>query len=143
MSDLLCPCQSADTYVTCCGPLHRGRPAPDAARLMRARFCAYAVAQVDYIVATTYVGGRAHQTDLAAWRHQIRTFSRTTDFGGLTILDSREAGRQAWVTFCAQLKRGPMDASFCEESHFCLDTGRWLYEGGDALPMPDRPICKA
>lgn len=141
MSDLLCPCHSAANYLTCCGPYHRGRLASDAVRLVRSRFAAYALARVDYIVATTYVGGRAHQSDTAAWRHQIRTFSRTTDFAGLTILHSREAGRQAWVTFSAKLLCGATDASFCEQSHFCFETGRWLYEGGDALPLPAGQTC--
>lgn len=43
----LCLCHSGQTYQACCQPLHSGQPAPNAERLMRARYSAYALKMVD------------------------------------------------------------------------------------------------
>ena len=46
-------------YDACCGPLHRGeRPAATAVALMRSRFTAFALGDVDYLLATWHPGSR-------------------------------------------------------------------------------------
>lgn len=47
-----CPCASGHAYDRCCGPLHRGAPAPHAEALMRSRYSAYFRADADYLRAT-------------------------------------------------------------------------------------------
>ena len=46
----LCPCSSGKTFGECCGPVLAGeRKAATAAELMRARYSAYAVCDVDFL----------------------------------------------------------------------------------------------
>ena len=50
----LCPCQSGLNYVDCCQPFHQQIALPQTAeQLMRSRYCAYTMKNIDYIVSTT------------------------------------------------------------------------------------------
>ena len=42
-----CPCGQALPYACCCGRLHAGEPAIDAAALMRSRYSAYVLKLAD------------------------------------------------------------------------------------------------
>lgn len=49
-----CPCQSGKTYQDCCQPFHQYHQYPTTAeQLMRSRYAAYVLQQIDYIVQTT------------------------------------------------------------------------------------------
>ena len=48
-----CPCLSGMSYESCCEPLHREKQrAATAEQLMRSRYSAFALAEVDYLIAT-------------------------------------------------------------------------------------------
>ena len=48
-----CPCHSKKRYADCCGPLHKGtRPAATPEELMRSRYSAFALGEVDYLAKT-------------------------------------------------------------------------------------------
>ncbi|APW56356.1 SEC-C motif-containing protein [Pasteurella multocida] len=50
----LCPCQSGQRYQACCQPYHQQQQFPaNAMLLMRSRYAAYALKNIDYIVQTT------------------------------------------------------------------------------------------
>lgn len=53
-----CPCHSGKSYADCCQPLHAGQAAPDAERLMRSRYSAYALKLPDYILQTWHADTR-------------------------------------------------------------------------------------
>jgi SEC-C motif domain protein len=92
---------------------------------MRSRFSAYALHQVDYLLATTHPEGR-HGTSPEAIVH----FCTITDFEGLEILAASEEGERGVVKFRAALLQGGKDASFAERSVFFRVAGRWLYHSG-------------
>lgn len=48
-----CPCGSGDSLADCCGRYHDGAAAPCAQSLMRSRYSAYVLGNVDYLVATS------------------------------------------------------------------------------------------
>ena len=49
-----CPCQSGLEYQDCCQPLHQYQKiASTAEQLMRSRYSAFVLAEIDYIVKTT------------------------------------------------------------------------------------------
>ncbi|MDO4430732.1 MAG: YchJ family protein [Lonepinella koalarum] len=49
-----CPCQSGNTYQDCCAPFHQFYQYPaNAEQLMRSRYTAFVLQQIDYIVKTT------------------------------------------------------------------------------------------
>lgn len=132
-ANLPCPCHSGTKYKKCCGRFHQGMAAPDAVHLMRARYCAYALGQVDFVMATTHAMCGEYQTDRRAWAASIAAFSRGTHFRNLTILEFVDGPQRATVTFCAELTQGATDATFTEKSAFLRESDRWLYRDGQRL----------
>lgn len=97
---------------------------------MRSRYAAYAVGDVDYILATTDPEGPQFEPDRAAWARSIADFSRTTRFEQLEIRAvSQVIDERGEVEFFARLSRGGEDVSFVERSVFVRREGRWLYVG--------------
>jgi len=93
---------------------------------MRSRFSAYAVGDVEYIVATTHPGGPHFGFDPVRWRAGIREFCEQTEFAGLAVLDHGED----FVMFRASLVQEGRDASFTERSTFRMLDGAWKYFDG-------------
>ena len=120
---ITCPCHSGLPYKTCCQPLHLGKTASNAEELMRSRYAAYALNLPDYIIKTTHPDNPAYLSDHQKWTSELLTFSETTQFTGLEILDSHEDDREATVTFKAMLKQNGQDASFTEKSRFLKEKG--------------------
>lgn len=76
-----CPCQSQNDYANCCQPFHRGIKLPETAeQLMRSRYAAYVLQEIDYIVDTT-VPTQQNLLDKAA----IAAWSREAEWLGLTV----------------------------------------------------------
>jgi SEC-C motif-containing protein len=98
--------------------------------LMRSRYSAYAVGDVDYIIATTDPEGPQFEGDRAAWVRSIAAFCEATRFEQLEIrAASPVTDEHARVEFFARLSRGGEDVSFVERSAFVRRDGRWLYVG--------------
>jgi SEC-C motif-containing protein len=109
-----CPCGSGATYDACCGRLHRGAAeAETAERLMRARYAAYAVGDVDYLFRTWHPRTRPHDLPPAG---------RPT-WTGLRILGSGED----WVEFVATYEDAGVPGELRERSRFERRAGRWVY----------------
>ena len=126
-----CPCHSGRTYKRCCLRYHQGQatpPSPEA--LMRSRYAAYAVAAVDYVIASTDPAGPVHREDRDAWAAEILEFCKATRFERLHIRASEVEGERGVVEFHAQLRRAGDDVSFVERSEFVRVDGRWLYHDG-------------
>ena len=85
---------------------------------MRSRYAAYALGLADYIIAT-----QIPPPD----RSGIVEFCKKTRFENLEILDFKEEGNTATVTFKATLSQDGNDASFTEKSFFEKRDGRWYY----------------
>ena len=104
---------------------------------MRARYSAYALGLVDYIIRSTYPGGPQWRPDVAAWRSSLVAYCEETEFRGLQVLPS-EAGKalaeeRAEVSFRANLRHGSQDRVLAERSEFLFAGGEWLYYSGEAL----------
>jgi len=95
---------------------------------MRSRWSAYAVGEIDYIIATTDPDGAQAHHDRAAWAAEIAAFSAHTRFEKLDIRDAPPADEdRGEVRFHAKLSRDGRDVSFVERSEFIRRDGRWLY----------------
>jgi SEC-C motif domain protein len=124
-----CPCGSGLSYKNCCQVLHKGGKATSPEALMRSRYTAYVLGLATYIMKTTHPDGPQYNPDAAAWKHDIKQFSRGTRFERLQIL-----GAQAdMVTFRATLITGQRDDSFTEVSVFRQHNGQWKYYSGTRL----------
>lgn len=120
-----CPCGTGEPFGRCCLPLHRGeRQAETAEQLMRARYSAYAVGDLDYVWQT--------------WHPRTRPAELTPSGGvtwtGLQILgtvDGEPGDQSGEVEFRAHYRDGGRAGTLHERSRFAVRARRWLYVDGD------------
>jgi len=123
-----CPCHSQKPYQECCKRYHEGIPAENALLLMRSRYAAYALGLAEYIMHTTHPKNPVFNPQFELWKKEILTFSRSTAFTGLKILEFIDGPQIAFVTFTASLKEGNKDLSFTEKSEFEKIGNQWFYK---------------
>lgn len=119
-----CPCGSGARYDDCCGQWHVGaEPAPDAAALMRSRYSAFVLDQLDYLLAT--------------WHPSTRPASLEPNPPGLQWLGlevrrhAQADADHAIVEFVARNRLNGRASRLHETSRFVREAGRWLYVDGD------------
>ena len=124
MKNLACPCGQGD-YQHCCQPLHVGQAhAETASQLMRSRYSAFALQQIDYIVQTTALGQQA-SLDVDA----ISDWSKSNQWLKLEVLNSNEKldKNHAQVEFKAHYHDGKQTQIHHETSHFVQHQARWYF----------------
>ena len=124
-----CPCHSGQTFDRCCQRFISHRELPEnATLLMRSRYAAFALGEVDYLLQT--------------WHEDYRPTNLQADAGirwiGLEILDSEQQAATAVVEFEATLLAGGVVSAMRERSDF-VHQGRWLYTHGEQLPGSIKP----
>ncbi len=119
-----CPCGLGRPYAACCGPLHAGAIAETAEALMRSRYSAYVLGDIDYLLATWHAATRPAQIDLGD--------AAATRWLGLEVKRHAMTGADsAIVEFVARYKVGGAAAVRLHElSHFVREDGRWYYVDG-------------
>lgn len=120
-----CPCGSGNQLSQCCGQYHDGAFAPSAELLMRSRYSAYVLGQVDYLVATTLPAQQnaLDRTAMTAWSAQ-------STWLGLEVESSDVFGGQpehAQVTFTARWHDQQGEHSHRERSAFVQIDARWYF----------------
>jgi SEC-C motif-containing protein len=131
----LCPCGSKLTYDRCCALLHRGAPAQSAEMVMRARYAAYALGRVSYLLKSTHPRSPLRQADLVHWRRELQMTAEQTRFLKLDIRSVEEVSAEiAFVTFHVTAFQSGRNVSFSECSEFRCSGGRWLYFDGVVPP---------
>ncbi|MCA9711483.1 MAG: SEC-C domain-containing protein [Myxococcales bacterium] len=130
-----CPCGREAKLKQCCGRVHAGRPASPPA-LVRARYTAFVLHKVRFIIDTTHPSAPHHRSDLAAWRAELRDYCQRARFEGLRIHEHQldEGGDRATVTFTVDLWVDGQPAGFTERSLFLRDGVRWRYVSGELEP---------
>jgi len=126
-----CPCGSKIKYKKCCQVFHKGKLAKTALELMKSRYSAFYVSDVNYIVKTTHKENPDYTLDIKQWKNDILLFSKNSDFKKLTILDFIDLGLEAFVTFRVELYVDNKDNSFIEKSRFFKVNNQWLYHSGE------------
>lgn len=132
-----CPCGSGAAYADCCRRFHRGEAEPpDAERLMRARFAAFACVEPAFLWRTL---DAEHEDRGRPERESVRDLERTCrrlHCRELVVLDREEPDAQgvARVLFVARLSDRQRDASFVELSDFRHDGAGWRYWRGELIP---------
>jgi SEC-C motif-containing protein len=125
--DTACPCGGA-SLATCCGPFLDGAPVPDAERLMRSRYTAYALDRSDYLLATWHASTRPERLDI----EEPRPRWLGLDVRGARSIDADHAT----VEFVARYRMGSRGARIHETSRFVREGGRWYYVDGDLKSPP-------
>ncbi|WP_372846653.1 YchJ family protein [Pontiella sp.] len=116
-----CPCGSGSPFGACCGAfLSGGRTAATAEQLMRSRYCAYVVEDVDYLVRTTHPSSRT--PGLAA---SIRNWMDQVQWLRLHVLAAGENTVEFIAEYISEGKPGRLH----ERSRFKQKNGEWFYVG--------------
>jgi len=96
---------------------------------MRSRYCAFALGDVAYLLATWHADYRPTELSLDA---HIRWIA-------LEILASEQHAQQAIVEFEAILLQAGTVRALRERSEFVFEQGRWLYTRGTQLSPSSAP----
>jgi peptide deformylase len=122
-----CPCCSNLSYSNCCQPFHNKKPVENALQLMRARYSAYALHKIDFIIETTHPASPNYYENKIAWRKSLKAFCERTNFSKLVIHNFQESGLFAEVAFTAYFTQEEGADHFFEKSYFNKLQGKWLY----------------
>lgn len=113
-----CACGSQESYDACCGRLHRGAAAAGSAvELMRSRYTAYAVGDLDYVFRTWH----------PRTRPELIEPDPALTWTGLEIVESTDGE----VEFVASYVRDGVTGARRERSRFEQRAGRWVYVDGE------------
>lgn len=126
-----CPCTSGSDYAACCGPFHKGTARPQTAEaLMRSRYSAYALGEIEYLLKTIPLLERKNFDMRAA-----KQWSMGSEWTGLDILSTKESndGTKATIEFKAKFKIGEEEHIHAERAYFEKAQGRWFFLDGKIL----------
>jgi SEC-C motif-containing protein len=129
MNSKACPCQSGKSYSACCALLHNHTLiAETAEQLMRSRYSAFVMANIDYLIATLHTTQRRSED-----RMQLQQTIDETQWLGLQIIDHHQHQNQAEVEFIAFYQGSPI-GQLHERSRFVKEDNQWFYVDGELLP---------
>ncbi len=134
MSD--CPCGTSKSYDECCAVYHRREQhAKTAETLMRARYAAYVLGEIDYVVNTIPPLQRKTFD-----RKDAKEWSKNSVWSGLEILSTKgglEGDKQGTIEFRANFKQGDEEHSHHEISKFVCVNDRWFFVDGRVVSDED------
>jgi len=121
-----CPCGNAAGYEACCGRWHHGPQrlmAPDAQTLMRSRYTAFVLDELDYLLETWHASTRPAR---------LEANPPGTKWLGLEVRRHEcQDAEHATVEFVARSRQGGRASRLHETSRFVREDGRWFYVDGD------------
>jgi len=128
-----CPCGSGKEFTSCCEPYLSGKKAaPTAEALMRSRYTAYTMANIDYIVETNSPSTR---DDLS--REETKKWAEESTWKGLEIISTREGlegDDEGFVEFSAFFDQEDEKYEHHEMSRFVREDGKWFFHSGRIVP---------
>lgn len=120
---MTCPCGSGLAFAACCGPYLSGeRQPPTATALMRARYCAYARGDIDFVMRTQEADHEADRDATAAWSRE----SRWLGFDLVKTEAGAESDQEGKVEFIARYMHKGEEYAHHEEASFRRHGERWL-----------------
>lgn len=125
-----CPCGSGLSFEACCGPVISGAPAATAEALMRSRYSAYVVGELNHVADT-----HAPEVRDDFNRPEAERLARHCIFEGIEIRKATETGERAQIDFVLRFTRDGKDMIQVELADFRKVDGRWLYAGGKLSPQ--------
>jgi len=133
---VICPCGRGPVLADCCGPYIKGTKRPATAEdLMRSRYSAYVVQDVDYVINT-----HSPETVDSVDRDGAQSWSQEAEWKGLEII-STEKGQagddEGTVEFVARYVLEGELHTHHERSRFQRLDGVWHYVDGEMIkPAP-------
>ena len=134
-----CPCKSGKTYGECCAPVISGESKAETAEaLMRARYSAYVVGDVDFL-RTSAVAAVQEVFDEEA----SRNWSAAAKWHGLEIMRTEKGGSsddRGLVEFRALYTANGEFCTHHEIATFVREKDGWKFEDGEMVG--ERPIVR-
>jgi len=127
-----CPCGSGASLGACCGPIIGGAPAPTAEALMRSRYTAYVIEELDHIAQT-----HASEARSTFDQSEAENLARSAEWLGLEIQATSGGGetdQTGTVEFATRYKKAGQLHVHHEKSEFRREDGRWVYVDGEMNP---------
>ncbi|MDA3852913.1 MAG: YchJ family metal-binding protein [Bacteroidales bacterium] len=127
---MLCYCKSEKPFSECCEPILADQSvAKTAEALMRSRYTAFVMANVDYLERSQHVSTRIDKEE----KESTLEWTKSVDWMGLQIVSTRaglEADVEGWVEFKATyIEDGELECIH-ENSYFVKEAGLWYYQSG-------------
>ncbi|WP_321329799.1 YchJ family protein [uncultured Ilyobacter sp.] len=124
----ICPCESGKKYEDCCKKYIKGTLVPSTAELlMRSRYTAYVVGEIDYILKTH---DPSTVSDIS--RDTVADWSESSKWEGLEIVKTKAGkvrDKKGIVEFKASYIVNDKRHTHHEKSLFVKIKGRWYYHG--------------
>ena len=133
-SNLSCPCGSGAAYQQCCGRFIEAGEIPSSPQaLMRSRYSAYTLENIDYIRDTCT--GEA----LAAFSYEDSLlWAKEAKWISLTVISAvPPSGGVGRVSFSVLFSQNGLTKRLEETSRFIVKDDRWYYEGGEKFRLVD------
>lgn len=132
-----CYCGSGTAYSDCCEPVIGGvQTAVSAEQLMRARYSAYVVAQMDFVFETT------HPDHREGYDHAgTKEWAETSEWLGLEIIGTKkgsQADNDGEVEFIARFNEKNELREHHENAQFIKSDGQWYFTEG--VMVKQRPV---
>ena len=127
-----CACGSGNAYASCCEPIIIGKKnAPTAESLMRSRYVAFTLANIDYLMLSHHSSLRPNKD-----RKSIAKWAKSVKWIGLTILNSQD-GQQTDIRGTVEFKAVYIEDGFLSHIHenslFQRENEKWVYVSGQML----------
>ena len=133
-----CPCGSGKNFEECCKPvIENSSMAKTAKTLMCARYSAYVIANIDFIMSTTALSNRENMDADA-----IRKWATNSEWLGLEIVnteDGKESDSKGSVEFIARYRENGELQSYHEISGFTKENDKWYYSSAE-FPKPSQIV---
>jgi len=128
-SSQICPCNSGLVYGHCCERYHSSESkAPTAVALMRSRYSAYVLGEIEYLVATTLPASRGPNL-----KADYQETQKSIEWIGLEVLQTSQGGegdKIGKVEFRATYLQAGQKSIHHEYSRFRRHAGNWCYMDG-------------
>jgi SEC-C motif-containing protein len=119
-----CYCGSGTSFNQCCQPIIEGtQAAMTAEALMRSRYSAYVIHNVDYLIATTYPSERANYS-----KEEITFWATQNQWQRLEIISVTPSTVRFKAFFIDAENQSQIHH---EHSRFVFENGVWFYVDGD------------
>lgn len=134
---MFCPCGSEKNFEECCGPFIVGaKTAETPEQLMRSRYSAYAMHQVDYIEKTM-----KEPANKDFKKEEALNWARRVKWQGLEVLNATSKKDKGFVEFIAHYFEGGKTHSMHEISEFHFLDNQWYYVDGKK-PLAEKKFEK-
>ena len=134
---MICPCSSGKTIDECCGPFLVGVQSPETPeQLMRSRYTAYSMHQIDYIEKTM-----REPAAVDFKKEEALNWSKRVKWQGLEVIDAVTQKDKGFVEFKAHYIESGKSHTLHEISEFHFIDKQWYYIDGKK-PVADNKVVK-